>query len=421
MRDVDGRCEHGAVAASRRTASPLVRGLAVAGAVVLLAVGARLAGGAVGGDGRAGQLEVLDGLPTPTPRLTPPPLPEAPVDWRLLPEAPVETRRDHVAAWTGDRLVVWGGTTPHPDDRARRIASDGAALDPGTGTWTLTASGPLGPRAAAAATWTGNELFVWGGHNRVSRRWDGAAYNPRANGWRPLPDAPLSARSGAVAVWTGREVVVLGGEDNSGPLTGVASWDPAGNAWRALPDLPEPAAELQAVATTRGVVAWSAVPGPAGATPPPRHLDVRRGVWTPLPPLPRGWTVVAVVEAGASGTLYAAAAAEDGGVHLRAFALPLGARTWHAQSGSEGLALADPRAHWTDAGLLVLASSGAAAGRLYDPLADTWASVPAGPGPPEAGGWTQTWTGEELLLFGGWGRETVRQPPVRALDPLRSP
>ncbi len=66
----------------------------------------------------------------------------------------------HTAVWTGDRMVVWGGTTDG--------ASTGGRYDPTGGAWTPTPSNgaPQG-RPRGTAVWTGDTMIVWGGEHNL--------------------------------------------------------------------------------------------------------------------------------------------------------------------------------------------------------------------------------------------------------------
>ena len=103
--------------------------------------------------------------------------------------APV-ARSEHVAVWTGSRMVVWGGTD---GDLA---LGDGATLRPGRGLWTAVspAAAPVSARSATAV-WTGSRMIVWGGYGTAPIA-TGGRYDPVADSWsiaRP-PVRPPRAR-----------------------------------------------------------------------------------------------------------------------------------------------------------------------------------------------------------------------------------
>jgi hypothetical protein len=75
-------------------------------------------------------------------------------------------RAGHTAVWTGSEMIVWGGS-----DRVGELAT-GARYDPATDTWTPTSTvGAPSPMEGHTAVWTGKEMIVWGpsGRNQASR------------------------------------------------------------------------------------------------------------------------------------------------------------------------------------------------------------------------------------------------------------
>ncbi|HVW33112.1 MAG TPA: hypothetical protein VHL53_11275, partial [Acidimicrobiia bacterium] len=87
------------------------------------------------------------------------------------------------AAWTGSRVMVWGGgTTDSPGDvPPATVTTGGSAYDPVGDRWEPLPASPLAPRARTAAVWTGREFIVWGGEADYAHRAqfaDGAAYTP---------------------------------------------------------------------------------------------------------------------------------------------------------------------------------------------------------------------------------------------------
>lgn len=95
--------------------------------------------------------------------------------------------------------------------------------------------------------WTGDELVVWGGSltRFEDERYDGrgAAYDPDADSWRRLRRGPLPAGYDALGAWTGEEVVVMvspmGTEPDDYPkFAHAAAYDPRSDRWRRLPRPP---------------------------------------------------------------------------------------------------------------------------------------------------------------------------------------
>lgn len=137
-----------------------------------------------------------------------------PLAWESLPLlSGFASRSGHVAAWDGQRLVVWGGRS-----MGRQLLSDGAVLDVGTRTWTLmTAVGAPTARYQASGVWTGDELLVFGGQDAGGASSGGHAWRRSSGSWRALPSSnPAVARSGGLAAWTGTELLLFGGQGASG-------------------------------------------------------------------------------------------------------------------------------------------------------------------------------------------------------------
>ena len=102
------------------------------------------------------------------------------------------------------------------------FAGQGLAWDPSGDRWSVIASGPFGDPYLEdkAQAWTGSRVMFWGGGTTrgpgdappATVKPGGAAYDPGGDRWEALPAAPLTPRAGAVAAWTGREFIVWGGE-----------------------------------------------------------------------------------------------------------------------------------------------------------------------------------------------------------------
>jgi hypothetical protein len=117
-----------------------------------------------------------DGLPAPAGASDDP----ASDRWPLLAPAPIATRGDHAAVWTGREMLVWGGRD------GRRSFGDGAADDPRADRWR-----PIAGRGASpvAAAWTGTRMLVWDAPSAGGRT-TGALYDPVPDRWTPITHGP---------------------------------------------------------------------------------------------------------------------------------------------------------------------------------------------------------------------------------------
>jgi N-acetylneuraminic acid mutarotase len=144
----------------------------------------------------------------------------------------------HTAIWTGSKMVVWGG-------EGAEIFNTGAQYDPANDTWlSISTSNAPSARYFHTAIWTGSEMIIWGGQDCdlcvPAGLNTGGRYNPQSDSWvatavPPDFNTPF-ARYSHSAVWTGAEVIIWGGlgttdafflETNTGAL-----YDPATDSWK---------------------------------------------------------------------------------------------------------------------------------------------------------------------------------------------
>ena len=81
--------------------------------------------------------------------------------WRDIAATPLSPREQMAYAWTGHELVVWGGIG---FGGGRQTRDDGAAYDPATDTWRMLADAPLESRWGSAMAWIDDLLVVAGGY-----------------------------------------------------------------------------------------------------------------------------------------------------------------------------------------------------------------------------------------------------------------
>src|SRR5579864_6738341 len=151
--------------------------------------------------------------------------------WHALSPGPLAPRQGALMAWTGSRLVVWGGD----------LRTDGATYDPTTDSWVRMAPSPLTAGTDHVGVWDGRELLAWdegpGGGRGAGT---GAAYDPATDRWRPLAASPLPAGTDQpVLVWDGHEVLAWAAsrpDGSAGPVhTVMAAFDPSANRWQRVP------------------------------------------------------------------------------------------------------------------------------------------------------------------------------------------
>lgn len=144
---------------------------------------------------------------------------------------PLEPRGGHSVIWTGKELIVWGG---EGNELGSVLFADGAAYNPATETWRVIAEAPLSPRRNHVAAWTGEEMLIVGGVGHT----DGARYSPSSDTWETMSDSPIPVGppSGAPiegftgSVWTGEELMVWHVKSDE-----VAVYDQERDQWTLLP------------------------------------------------------------------------------------------------------------------------------------------------------------------------------------------
>jgi hypothetical protein len=189
--------------------------------------------------------------------------------WRPMNETGEPTaRRAYGAVWTGTRMLVWGGMifVQQPLPGELQCVGDGGAYDPETDAWsTISNAGAPSPRLGPVVAWTGTRMLVWGGnfeaapHFDVQPLADGAAYDPVTDSWQPMRAG--GPAGGGISVWTGSELIVWKGQSG-------AAYEPVTDSWRPLAseNAPDPAAKGPAVWTGAEMLIWGGEPayGPGG-------------------------------------------------------------------------------------------------------------------------------------------------------------
>jgi len=155
------------------------------------------------------------------------------------------SRQAHTAVWTGSEMIVWGGYEYHPATTSYELFSGGGRYNPVADTWILfEAAGASEGRvedSAVNAVWTGSEMLVWGGYSDITgqgvRVNTGGRYNPITNSWVAISttDAP-NVRQWYTATWTGNEMIVWGGCESgcsveNPPVNTGTRYNPTTDTW----------------------------------------------------------------------------------------------------------------------------------------------------------------------------------------------
>lgn len=315
-----------------------------------------------------------------------------------------EARARHVAVAAGSTMIVWGGET----NTGR--TNTGGVYDHATLSWTATSlSGAPIARIEATAVWTGTQMIVWGGEGPNGEYLaSGGLFDPASNTWSPMTvNGAPAPRSRHTAVWVGAPVnrmIVQGGFGDAGYFGDAYAYDPVNNVWTILPSAPEARrwssavydepgdrvlvfggyeptdpvnayqAELLAYSTVSN--GWS-VPSAVGEpSPRERHTAVFDGTRM-------------IVWGGYDGSYLATGGRFAGGGWLSMAPAPLAGRTEHAMVVLDGKTVV-----W--GGYPTNLGDGA----VYDPVTDTWESMPSGPEGRRQ--FTGVAVGDRLMVWGGF-------------------
>ena len=336
--------------------------------------------------------------------------------WITTPSTGAPTpRHSHVAVWTGDRMLIDGGTNTYNDNQHTDGWLDTAfRYDPVSRVWGPLARDPKpSPRYGHSIVWTGTLAIVFGGVDSAANRNDGGRYDPLTDTWSPtsLLNAP-SVRGYHTAVWTGSRMIVWGGgyftvdQTNTGGL-----YDPIADSWTPTTAVGAPVKRWahSAVWTGSRMIVWGgwqaldAAAQNSGGT-----YDPVTDSWaaTSLTNAPRPvrwhsavWTDSKMIVWGGNYKLPngSLAAWNGGGVYdlatdtwtLTSFTNAPSARYLHA-------------AVWTGSRMILWGSAfGDSTPYAYDPGPDSWTALSNSGAPPSTNTPLGVWTGEEFLVWGG--------------------
>ncbi len=203
--------------------------------------------------------------------------------WRSVPSGPLRPREAALALWTGREVLLIGGSvTPCPPG-ARCVApttlADGAAFDPQSDSWRRIADAPA-PFSQAEGFVIDTTAYVWTpGHF--------LAYRISDDRWERLP-LPTGADGGYRIIPVGERIVAYAVGDESGEDPDFL-FDPVSATWsRVPPDPLSPSFDRSMVWSGRELVLFDheLVPNPGSVKPSLTRaaaLDLATGLWRRLP------------------------------------------------------------------------------------------------------------------------------------------
>ncbi|HEU5179852.1 MAG TPA: MopE-related protein, partial [Candidatus Polarisedimenticolia bacterium] len=261
----------------------------------------------------------------------------------------VTARIDHTAVWTGNEMIIWGGS-----EQNLRV-NTGGRYNPTSDSWTpTTLSGAPAARAVHVAVWTGNKMVVWGGGGtNGAYLLTGGRYDPILDSWSPMTSLnPPPGREYASAIWTGTEMIVWGGDDGI-PVDTGGRYNPATDSWIATAWGPDARAFHSAVWTGSRMIIWG------GGSDTGAQYN----------PATNSWTPTSTVNAPSARTLQSGVWTGDRMIIWGGYSVPDGA---DVSTGSK-----------------------------YDPATDSWTPISAvnAPAPRELN--SAVWDGSRMVIWGG--------------------
>lgn len=323
-------------------------------------------------------------------------------------EGPFQPRAAHAAVWTGEELLIFGGT--NGADVGEPLRS-GLAFHPASETWREIAPSPVG-----VSWWPGMKV-VWTGDRLIAvtavsddETWTKQilTYWPEDDTWEVATFPDERTHIGAV-VWTGAEVLLVGGDHNAPDDTAWA-FEPGIGQWRQLTNPPiDPVEEMRGVWAGDEAIFFGGYAGPQPS--PAVAYDPETGRWRSLTTAPADWYYfnhlawtgeVLIVYSGHTGP----------GHPDRLLIYHRATDSWSESSPMPMLPAERLAGAWTGDRLIIWGGyatygehdeDGDAVfghGAMYDPVTDTW-ELMAPALISDRCDHSGTWTGTEFIVFGG--------------------
>jgi N-acetylneuraminic acid mutarotase len=265
-------------------------------------------------------------------------------------------RYSHAAVWTGSRMVVWGGRAD-ADSTSLTLPVAGGRYDPALASWSATSTvNAPSPREAFSTIWTGSLMIVWGGSDGAYVG-TGGRYDPLADSWTPVSMTGAPApRFAHTAVWTGSRMVVWGGKSSSGAVTNTGGrYDPQTDTWQATSTINAPLSRMEQTAVWTGsrMLVWGG-----------NNQTIPYNTGGRYDPVDDSWSAMTTT----------------GAPSARSF----------------------PGSAWTGRQMVISGGDSAGTGGRYDPVLDSWMPTSLGPFATRP----TVWTGTRMIAWGGFSQSS---------------
>jgi N-acetylneuraminic acid mutarotase len=290
----------------------------------------------------------------------------------------------HSMVWDGNGIIVWGGTT---NGTPLSFFNDGGRFEPSSGTWSLlTTIGAPKARYSHTAAWTGDRMVVWGGLTNTGYSGEGMRYDPASDTWSPMHQANGFQRAFHTVIWSGTSVVMWGGYNLNGYLNYGVQYNPATDTWGNFTtsfNTPSPRQDHTAIWTGTEMIVWGGFGGSTRTNDGGRYNPATDS-WGPKVPTNGApsirslhsaiWTGTEMIVWGGRGNATGSYLGDGGRYNPQS-------NTWAPMSSAGAPSPRDIHtAVWTGTEMIVWGGLGAGGyrndGGRYNPATDSWTPLP---------------------------------------------
>jgi N-acetylneuraminic acid mutarotase len=290
----------------------------------------------------------------------------------------------HSAVWAGTQMIVWGGTT---NGTPLSFFNDGGRFNLASGTWDpVTTSGAPKARYSHTAAWTGTKMVIWGGVTNTGYSGEGMRYDPTTDSWSTMHAASGFPRAFHTVIWSGTRVVMWGGYNLNGYLNYGVQYNPSTDSWGPFSttiNTPSPRQDHTAIWTGTEMIVWGGYGGSYRTNDGGRY-NPATDTWGPRVPTNGApsvrslhsavWTGSEMIVWGGRGNTAGSYLGDGGRYNPQS-------NTWAPVTT---VGAPSPRdihsAVWTGTEMIVWGGFGATGylndGGRYNPVADTWTALP---------------------------------------------